>query len=230
MGKSTDSLASPKASLLEVNFLKNNFTAALANFVQPIFTTFLTLLAALLHANVFEIGLIGGGASIVYTFMPFVMGRFSDRGQARRFFIVLALVLLTTVAILYSMAANPIDLIALRVVEGLGWATFWPSIDSAVTHETNVDPKRALAIFNLSWSSAASLGPILGSFVVVLFSIRQVFVFNAIFLLVALAYLPHACTRDSKGQPKLSNRPNLRKPNKLMKVLVYIQMKKPQVY
>ena len=183
---STDSLAPPKASLLEVNFLKNNFTAALANFVQPVFTTFLSLLATEMHANIFEIGLIGGGASVVYAFMPFVMGRFSDRGQARRFLIILSLALLASVAILYSLSANPVDLIVLRLVEGLGWAAFWPSMDSAITHDTQVDPKRALAVFNLSWSSAAAMGPIVASFVVVIFSIRQVFVFTAVFLVVAL--------------------------------------------
>ncbi|MDA4130438.1 MAG: MFS transporter [Thaumarchaeota archaeon] len=184
----TGSLSSGKPALLDLEFLKNNTTAALANFVQPIFTTFVALLARTeMKASVFELGLIGGGASIVYTFMPFVMGRFSDRGQARKFFIILSLALLALVSVLYSYSANPIDLIALRFVEGLGWAAFWPAIDSAVTHDTKVDPKRALAIFNLSWSFAASLGPFLGAFVVVLFSIRQVFIFNALFLLVAMS-------------------------------------------
>jgi len=196
---STDSISS-RSTLLDLNFLKYNSTAALANFVQPIFTTFLSLLAVELGANVFEIGLIGGGASVVYAFMPFVMGRFSDRGQARKFFIILSLGLLATVSILYYFSANPIDLIALRLVEGLGWAAFWPSIDSAVTHDTKVDPKRALAIFNLSWSSAASLGPIVGSFVIVIFSIRQVFIFNALFLLVAMSInlIPYSRIRRSR--------------------------------
>ena len=199
MGNTNSISSSSKASLLDLNFVKYNSTAALANFVQPIFTTFLSLLAVELHANIFEIGLVGGGASVVYAFMPFVMGRFSDRGQARKFFIILSLGLLAAVSILYSFSASPIDLIALRLVEGLGWAAFWPSIDAAVTHDTKVDPKRALAIFNLSWSSAASLGPVIGSVVIVIFSIRQVFIFNAIFLLVAMSInlIPYSRIRRS---------------------------------
>ncbi len=202
MGRPNSISSSSKPNLLDLNFVKYNSTAALANFAQPIFTTFLSLLAVELHASVFEIGLVGGGSSVVYAFMPFVMGRFSDRGQARKFFIILSLALLAAVSILYSYSANPIDLIGLRLVEGLGWATFWPSIDAAVIHDTKVDPKRALAIFNLSWSSAASLGPLVGSAVIVIFSIRQVFIFNAIFLLVAMSInlIPYSRIRRS-GEP-----------------------------
>jgi len=175
-----------KSVLLDRNFLKYNSTAALANFVQPIFTLFLPLLALEHGASVFEIGLVGGASSLVYAFMPFVMGRFSDRGQARTLLIILSLALLSTISILYRYAENPVDLILLRIIEGLGWAAFWPSIDSAVTHDTRVDPSRALAIFNLSWSSTAAVGPLVGAFVVVVFSINQVFIFNSIFLTAAL--------------------------------------------
>ncbi|MDA4112221.1 MAG: MFS transporter [Thaumarchaeota archaeon] len=195
-----DSISAERAVLLDINFLKLISSAALANFVQPIFTLFLSLLAVNLGASVFEIGLIGGASYVVYSFMPFVMGRFSDRGQARKFFIILSLALLATVSILYSLSENPIDLIVLRLAEGLGWAAFWPSIDSAVSHDTQVDPKRALAVFNLSWSFAAALGPLVGSFVVVIFSIRQVFIFNAVFLLLAfsLNLIPYSKFRRSR--------------------------------
>jgi len=114
------------------------------------------------------------------------MGKFSDRGQARTLLIILSLALLSTISILYSFADNPVDLILLRIVEGLGWAAFWPSIDSAVSHDTRVDPRKALAIFNLSWSSTSALGPLVGAYVVVTFSINQVFIFNSIFLIAAL--------------------------------------------
>lgn len=100
--------------------------------------------------------------------------------------IILALALLSAISILYHFAENPVDLILLRILEGLGWVAFWPSIDSAVSHDTKIDPSKALAIFNLSWSSTSALGPLVGAFVVVIFSINQVFIFNAIFLIAAL--------------------------------------------
>ncbi len=171
----------------DLNFLRYTSTAALANFVQPIFTLFVTLLALELGADPLEIGLVGGASSFVYTFMPFVMGRFSDRGEARKFFIIISLALLSTVSILYSFAQNPVILILLRTTEGLGWAIFWPSIDSAVTHDTKMDPRRALSIFNLSWSLTAALGPLVGSLVILVSSIRFVFVFDALFLLAGLS-------------------------------------------
>ena len=195
-----------KSVLLDRNFLKYNSTTALANFVQPIFTLFLPLLALEHGASVFEIGLIGGASSLVYAFMPFVMGRFSDRGQARTLLIILSLALLSTILILYRFAENPVDLILLRIIEGLGWAAFWPSIDSAVTHDTRVDPSKALAIFNLSWSSTSALGPLVGAFVVVIFSINQVFIFNAIFLIAAL--LLNLTTYSGFRRSKISGIPS----------------------
>lgn len=178
--------SSKEARLFDLNFLKTNVTAAFANFVQPIFSVFLSLLAIELGASVLEIGLVGGASSLVYAFMPFVMGRFSDRGQLRRFLIIFSLVLLSLTSTLYYFAQNPIDLIILRLFEGLGWAGLWPSLDSAISHDTRANPKRALAVFNLSWSSTAALGPIVGSFVIVVLSVRDVFLFNAVFLLLAL--------------------------------------------
>ena len=169
-----------------MNLLKLCLSSAFANFVQPVFTLFLPLVARGLGASVLEIGIVGGASSFVYAFMPFVMGRISDKGNARRLLIVSSLALLSLVSVLYFFAASPPILIILRVLEGLGWAMFWPSMDSAVTHGTRMDPRRALSLFNLSWSSAAALGPLAGSFVVVAFSIRDVFLFNAIILVSAL--------------------------------------------
>ena len=135
-----------------------------------------------LCANVLEIGLVGGAVNIVYSFMPFVMGRFANTSGARRFFIISSLVLLSIVSFLYFMANSPLVLILLRLFEGLGWATFWPAIEATLTHDSTIDPKRTLTVFNFSWSSAAAFGGLFGAFLVLVLSVREAFLATSVLL------------------------------------------------
>ncbi len=161
-------------------------SSASSNLVIPVFSLFLPLLALQLGANVLEIGLVGGAGNIVYSFMPFVMGRFANTSGARRFFIVSSLALLSVVSFLYFMANSPLVLILLRLFEGLGWATFWPAIEATLTHDPTRDPKRTLTIFNFSWSSAAAIGPLFGAFLVLVLSIRESFLATSVLLFATM--------------------------------------------
>ncbi|MHB8567114.1 MAG: MFS transporter [Nitrososphaerales archaeon] len=167
-------------------FLRYISSSALANLVIPVFSLFLPLLAVELGASILEIGLVGGAANAVYAFMPFVMGHFSDHGGARKFLIVISLALLSVVSTLYFFANSPVTLIVLRLFEGLGWAMFWPSIEAALTHDTTMDPRKVLTIFNFSWSSAAAIGPLFGSFIVLVLSVRYSFLASSFLLMAAL--------------------------------------------
>jgi MFS family permease len=84
----------------DTGFLVHIGSSAASNLVIPVFSLFLPLLALQLGANVLEIGLVGGAGNIVYSFMPFVMGRFANTSGARRFFIVSSLALLSVVSFL----------------------------------------------------------------------------------------------------------------------------------
>src|SRR5208283_762709 len=170
----------------DTGFLILIASSATSNLVIPVFSLFLPLLALQLGASVLEIGLVGGAANLVYSFMPFVMGRFANTSVARRFFIVSSLALLSVVSFLYFMASSTLVLILLRLFEGLGWATFWPAIEATLTHDPTRDPKRTLTIFNFSWSSAAAIGPLFGAFLVLVLSIRESFLATSVLLFAAM--------------------------------------------
>jgi len=178
--------ASVDPNPVNTGFLIIIASSAASNLIVPVFSLFLPLLALQLGANVLEIGLVGGASNMVYSFMPFVMGRLANTSGARRFFIVLSLTMLSIISFLYFIANSPLTLILLRLFEGLGWATFWPAVEATLTHDPTRDPKRTLTIFNFSWSGAAAIGPLFGSFLVLVLSIRESFLATSILLFTTM--------------------------------------------
>ena len=162
------------------------FSAFSGNVVLPIFSLFVPLLALRLGASVFEIGLVGGASNAVYSFMPFITGRFSDRKQLGKLFIISSFVLLTVVSISYILIAQPVYLIVARVFEGIGWAMLWPALTAEIGK--NLEPaeaKRVFSIYNITWSGAAALGPLLGSALIFFTSIQYAFLGTVFILLVS---------------------------------------------
>jgi MFS family permease len=157
-----------------------------ANLVLPIFYIFLPLLAHRLGADTLELGLVGGAVYGVYSFMPFIMGHFSDRIGTRKFFIIAALLILAVVSVFYTVISSPAALIITRVFEGIGWAILWPAMEAAIVEDKSRNATRALSMFNFTWSGAAALGPIVGAVLVFYTSIQFAFFVTALILLVVL--------------------------------------------
>lgn len=151
------------------------FSSALADAISPIFNIFIPLFAVELGASALELGLVGGASYAVYSFMPFIMGRFSDRSGSRKFFILSSLLMLCAVSVLYSASTGPISIIVVRVFEGIGWAMLWPAMEAAITESTTRDSSSALAVFNYVWSGGAALGPAIGTLLVTTYSYRSAF-------------------------------------------------------
>ncbi|MDA4111440.1 MAG: MFS transporter [Thaumarchaeota archaeon] len=170
------------------DFRRYLFSAFTGNLVLPIFSLYVPLLALRLGASVFEIGLVGGASNAVYSFMPFVMGHFTDRRGSGRFFIISSFVLLTAVSILYILIANPVYLIVARIFEGVGWAMLWPAIDAAISKDLSAsDAKKVFSVFNITWSGAAALGPLVGSALIFFTSIEDAFFATMLILLLSAA-------------------------------------------
>jgi len=155
------------------------------------------LLAAKLGAGLFEIGIVGGASNGVYSFLPLIAGHFSDRASLRRFFIISSFFLLTLVSISYILIANPVYLIVARIFEGVGWAMLWPAMDAAVSRDSgSMDSRKAFSIYNVTWSSAAAVSPLLGAALIFLTSIQgafllTVFILAAAFLLNFIPWFRH---------------------------------------
>jgi MFS family permease len=165
------------------NFRRYLFSAFTGNLSLPIYALFVPLLASREGASLFEIGIVGGASNAVYSFLPFIMGRFSDRKGSRKFFIVASFLVLTIVSASYAFISIPIYLIVARVFEGIGWAMLWPAMDAAVSKDVeSIEPKKAFSLYNATWSCAAALGPLIGSAFIFLTSIRDSF-FLTVFIM-----------------------------------------------
>jgi MFS family permease len=157
------------------------FSAFIGDFMIPIFNTFVPLFAYELGANPLVVGLVGGATWGVYSFMPFIIGRYSDRMRERRNLMVLSLSVLGVTSVLYSLAASPTFLIILRVVEGIGWSLLWPTLDALIGEDTSRETTKFFSIYNCVWAAATAIGPLVGAtMVAILADIRFVFVLTAV--------------------------------------------------
>lgn len=179
-------LSLPKS--ISSEFRRYLFSASAGNLVIPFYALFVPLLASRLGASLFEIGLVGGASNAVYSFLPLILGHFSRRAQLRRFFIAASFVVLVGVSISYVLISNPVYLIFARIFEGVGWAMLWPAMDIAVSKDVapSADSKKTFSIYNVSWSGAAATGPLLGSALIFLSSIRIAFLCTVFIIGAAL--------------------------------------------
>ncbi|MGI0091340.1 MAG: MFS transporter [Nitrososphaerales archaeon] len=172
-------------SFISREFLRYLISTFNADLILPIYSIFLPLLAYDIGASVLEIGLVGGASNAVYSFMPFLMGRISDRKGTRKFFVVSSFGILSVVSISYALVQSPLTLIVARVFEGIGWSMLWPAIEATV-RDASDDAKRSLSVFNFTWSGAAAAGPLLGSWLIFFTSIRDAFLATSIILIATL--------------------------------------------
>ncbi|MGA2663545.1 MAG: MFS transporter [Nitrososphaerales archaeon] len=164
------------------NFAALLFSTVAGDLIAPIFALYLPLYALQLGADPLEIGLVGGVSWASYSFAPYLIGRYSDRVRMRKAFIVVSLVMLTFCSFTYVLVESPVQLIALRLVEGVAWSILWPVMDVAISEDASWESTKALSIYNAVWSTAGAIGPLLGGSLILLFagSIRDVFLVTAL--------------------------------------------------
>ncbi len=171
--------------------MRSNFAVLLTasfigDIVSPIFALYLPLFAYELGANVMEVGLVGGVSYASYSFMPFLIGRYSDRVKRRKDFLTASLAVLAACSFVYVFVSSPVQLIALRVLEGIGWATVWPVIDVEVSEEIHGESSRSFSIYNTVWAIASALGPLVGAGMIILFAqVRYIFAITALLMVLA---------------------------------------------
>ena len=187
--------------ITSTQYLSILFSSAVADAILPIFYIFIPIFAVkILGANALELGLVGGASYAVYSFMPFIMGHFSDRRGSRKFFILSSVVLLCIVSLLYSITSSPVTLIVIRLFEGTGWAMLWPAIEAAITEDAFRESKKSLSVFNFTWSGGAALGPVIGTFLVSVYSYR--FAFFATGILFAILIVTNSITFFRNKTPR----------------------------
>ncbi len=170
------------------NFLVLMLSTVTGDLITPIFALFLPLFAYELGANAFELGLVGGVSYATYSFIPLVIGRYADRMKRRRDLIVASLVLLSACSFVYAFVTAPVQLIVIRVLEGVGWAVLWPVIDVEVSEDASRESNKSFSIYNTIWSAATAVGPLLGvALILLLTQVRYIFIVTALMMVLATA-------------------------------------------
>jgi len=121
----------------------------------------LPIYAYSLGAGSLELGVIGGASGIVYCFAPALFGRLSD-ALGRRRLLSLAFLGSAAASSLYALSTSPVQLIAVRLLEGASLALLWPALEALVADRGGAEMEKALRGYNVSWSAAWIAGPLVG--------------------------------------------------------------------
>ncbi len=184
----------------------------------------LPIYADQMGASALEIGFINAGFSLtLLVALPF-MGRLSDR-FGRKIFLCLGLTILTVASLGFIWAQTPLQLILVRIFQGVGASMHLPIAEAYLG---DITPKgqegKWMGHFNAILFSSMSLGPLFGGVLTDLFSATTTFVVMAtlclIGLIATLIFLPEV-TKRFVGEKQGSILDGLRKSNIMKGVFAF---------
>jgi DHA1 family multidrug resistance protein-like MFS transporter len=159
----------------------------------------LPIYADQLGASALEIGFINAGFSLTLLIALPIMGRLSDRFGRKRFLLA-GLSILTVASLGFIWAQSPIQLILVRIFQGIGASMHLPIAEAYLG---DITPKgqegRWMGHFNAILFSSMSLGPLFGGALTDLFSVNTTFLVMAALCFVGLVatiiFLPEVAKR-----------------------------------
>ena len=163
-------------AILFLTFLDNTIASAVLTSVQ-----------SKLHAGVSQLQWVVGGYALAFASLMLICGSLGDNFGRKRVMLI-GVVVFCAGSLVCAFAGTPAELIAGRVVMGVGAAGSEPSTLSMIRHIYPDKRIRARALG--AWAAvsglALALGPVIGGVLVGLWTWRAVFWFNFIFGAVVL--------------------------------------------
>lgn len=158
------------------------------------------LAAVEMHAPPFLIGLIGASTGGPYAIMTFFFGSASDR-FSRKKMLLAAEAISAFAMILCFLSQEPYQLIFARFVFSIGLALFWPLAEAYTGDLVQTDQlSQALTGYNVSWSLATIVGPLLGGLIITWFLTRTPFlVALTLFVFAGMLFLPRTVANITRS-------------------------------
>jgi DHA1 family multidrug resistance protein-like MFS transporter len=159
----------------------------------------LPIYADKLGASALEIGFINAGFSLTLLIALPIMGRLSDRFGRKRFLLA-GLSILTLASLGFIWAQTPIQLILVRIFQGVGASMHLPIAEAYLG---DITPKgqegKWMGHFNAILFSSMSIGPLFGGVLTDLFSTTTTFLVMAglclVGLIATIIFLPEVAKR-----------------------------------
>lgn len=147
------------------------------------------ILAYVMKASPFLIGLIGAFGGVSYAVLALFFGPISDRFSRRKLLFVGG-VIQASAMLIFLTSQDLYQLILASFVFSIGTALYYPLSVAYVGDRTVQDQLgKALRNYNVSWSMATMIGPQLGGLLIAWFSVRTPFFIAFTVLLFAGALL-----------------------------------------
>jgi EmrB/QacA subfamily drug resistance transporter len=126
--------------------------------------------------------------------MP-VIGRVSDQFGRKRVFLI-AIIVFIVASLCCGLSTNIYELVLFRALQALGGGAFMPSATGIVADTFGKDRDRAIGMFTSIVPIGSMAGPVLGGFLIAIWSWRAVFYINLpigiVTFVLAVIYLPRS--------------------------------------
>lgn len=133
------------------------------------------LLATEIGASWVQVGLMGAAWGLVFTFSAFLTGTISDR-IGRKLVLTASSALSALAALLFLRATSVSELIAIRGLEGLAWACFWPPMEALATETSSSEQTgRGMGYVTTIYAVGFALGSLTGGSIASLFGFPMAF-------------------------------------------------------
>ena len=165
-----------------------------------IVTPFLPIYADQLGASALEVGMVQAAFSISGLTTLLIVGRMSDRFGRKRF-LLMGLAVMTLASVAFIWAQNPVQLIIIRLFQGLGASAHLPIAQAYLGDITpEGDEGKWMGYFNAVLFGGIGMGPLVGGVLADVFSITTTFlvmaIANFIGLIATLIFLPEIHRTD----------------------------------
>ena len=112
--------------------------------------------------SMLDVGLVGSAKSVLYAFLPFVLGYISDRGIRRQLYTLGIAVNLASTALL--ILANTVPYVIMtQLLASLGYSLLWPITEAMVAESVDSDRRvSAMGWYSVSWALGYLVGPGIG--------------------------------------------------------------------